>query len=125
MTADGFVTMKLKAATAPIKVGVFPLMSKDDLDKIAIDLDVKLRRQGITTAFDDSGSIGRRYARMDEVGTPYCITVDYEAKEKGRVTIRDRDTTQQKWIPLGDVVKGIESLLNGKPFSEFKGKAKV
>ena len=62
---------------------------------------------------------------MDEVGTPYCVTVDYEAKEKGRVTIRDRDTTQQKWIPLEDVVKDIESLLNGTPFGELKGETKV
>jgi glycyl-tRNA synthetase len=125
ITPDGYVTMKLKTATAPIKVGVFPLMSKDDLDTIAMDLDSKLRRQGITTAFDDSGSIGRRYARMDEVGTPYCVTVDYEAKEKGRVTIRDRDTTQQKWIPLGEVVRDVEALLNGTPFSELKGEPKV
>jgi glycyl-tRNA synthetase len=125
VTPEGYVTMKLRTATAPIKVGVFPLMSKDDLDKIAMDLDVKLRRNGITTAFDDSGSIGRRYARMDEVGTPYCITVDYEAKEKNRVTIRDRDTTQQKWIPLDDVVKDIESLLSGTPFSALKGEPKV
>ena len=100
VTPDGYVTHEAADRHArPIKVGVFPLMSKDDLDKIAMDLDAELRKQGITTAFDDSGSIGRRYASMDEVGTPYCITVDYEAKEKSRVTIRDRDTTQQKWIP--------------------------
>jgi glycyl-tRNA synthetase len=69
--------------------------------------------------YDSSGSIGRRYRRNDEVGTPYCVTVDYETLEEGTVTIRDRDTMEQVKVQAEDVVKTISSLLlREKSFQE-------
>jgi glycyl-tRNA synthetase len=121
-TEDNYITLKLSLASAPIKVGVLPLMGKDDLDRKAMDIDRKLRERGIATYFDDSGSIGRRYARMDEVGTPFCVTVDYEVFENGTVTIRDRDSSQQVRLAEGAVIDVLEQLLRGKPFLELIGK---
>ncbi len=101
---DGeYVTLGLPVTIAPIKFGVFPLMSKDGLDDMASDIDKKLRQKGLLTYYDGSGTIGRRYARMDEAGTPFCITVDYETKEDGCVTIRDRDTKDQKRVKMDDL----------------------
>jgi glycyl-tRNA synthetase len=87
--------LKLNPKIAPIKVGVLPLISDDKLIKIARDIDRKLRDASIKTYYDDGGSIGRRYARMDEIGTPFCITVDHDSIKDNTVTIRDRDTTKQ------------------------------
>ena len=111
---DGYVTMALKPAVAPIKVGVFPLMAKDGMEEVARALDKALREEGIATYYDDSGSIGRRYARMDEAGTPWCVTVDYDTLEKGEVTVRDRDTTEQVRIGADDVVESIKQRLKRK-----------
>jgi glycyl-tRNA synthetase len=110
---DEYTRLGLSIEAAPIKVGVFPLMARDDLDKRAMELDRKLREQRIVTYYDDSGSIGRRYARMDEVGTPWCITVDYEVFENGTVTIRERDSSRQVRIPYDRVVETLGSLLRG------------
>ena len=87
--------LKLNPRIAPIKVGVLPLISDDKLIKIAQDIDRKLRDAAIKTFYDDGGSIGRRYARMDEIGTPFCITIDHDTIKDNTVTIRDRDTTKQ------------------------------
>jgi glycyl-tRNA synthetase len=91
-------------------------MARDDLDKKAMELDRKMRENGIFTYYDESGSIGRRYARMDEVGTPYCITVDYEVFENGTVTVRERDSSRQVRLPLAETVDAVKALLDGKPF---------
>ena len=99
---------------APIKVGVFPLMAKDGMEVVAKALDLALREEGMVTYYDDSGSIGRRYARMDEAGTPWCVTVDYDTLEKGDVTIRDRDTSEQTRISADDVVPFIKERLKRK-----------
>jgi glycyl-tRNA synthetase len=117
---EGYVVLRLKPVIAPIKVGVFPLMAKDGLDTKAAEIDERLRMNGITTYFDDSGSIGRRYARMDEAGTPWCVTVDYDSLREGSVTIRDRDTTEQVRIPAEDVTSIVSSLLCGNPFSGLR-----
>jgi len=117
---DDYVTLKLNPSVAPVKVGVFPLMEKDGLDKIALDLYEQLRLSGIESNYDGSGAIGRRYARMDEIGTPWCVTVDYETIEegskKGTVTIRERNSKEQKRIPLSSVKETILGLISGKPF---------
>ena len=117
---DDYVTLKLNPSVAPVKVGVFPLMEKDGLDNIAMNLYEQLRMCGIESNYDGSGAIGRRYARMDEIGTPWCITVDYETIEegskKGTVTIRERDSKEQKRIPLDSVRETILSLISGKSF---------
>ncbi|MDH7509182.1 MAG: glycine--tRNA ligase [Methanomassiliicoccales archaeon] len=118
--SDGYVVLRLKPAIAPIKVGVFPLMAKDGLDVKAAEIDERIRMSGITSYYDDSGSIGRRYARMDEIGTPWCITVDYQTLKDGTVTIRDRDTTKQVRIHEEKIVQTINSLLCGTPFSALE-----
>ncbi len=101
------VVLRLHPRIAPIKAGVFPLVKKHGLSEIAMDLEKKLRRKFVTF-YDDSGAIGRRYRRMDEVGTPFCITVDFQTKEDGTVTIRERDAMTQVRLPMEDVAGFIE-----------------
>ena len=110
---DDYVTLRLKSLVAPIKVGVFPLMAKDGLDKIASGILEAVLRAGFAAYYDDSGSIGRRYARMDEVGTPCCVTVDYDTKTDGTVTIRERDSADQIRIKLELVPRAVGALLLG------------
>ncbi len=107
-----YLVLRLTNVSAPIKVGVFPLMGKEELVKIAAPLDAQIRAKGIDTSYDDSGSIGRRYARMDEIGTPYCLTVDYTSVEQGTVTLRDRDTTEQVRIRTDEVLQKLSALLS-------------
>jgi glycyl-tRNA synthetase len=87
--------LKLKPEIAPIKVGVFPLVNDEHLVKTAKIIDKDLRNAGIATYYDEGGTIGRRYARMDEIGTPFCVTIDHDTLKDKSVTIRDRDTTKQ------------------------------
>lgn len=96
--------LKLKPRIAPIKTGVFPLVNDERLVKIAKKIDKHIRNAGVTSYYDDGGTIGRRYARMDEIGTPFCITIDHYTLEDNTVTIRDRDTTKQERKKLVDVV---------------------
>jgi glycyl-tRNA synthetase len=110
---DDYVTLRLKSLVAPIKVGVFPLMAKDGLDKIASGILEAVLRAGFAAYYDDSGSIGRRYARMDEVGTPCCVTVDYDTKTDGTVTIRERDSADQIRIKQELVPRAVGALLSG------------
>ncbi len=111
---DDYVTLSLKGLVAPVKVGVFPLMARDGLDDIARRLYDSLVAEGMAAYYDDSGSIGRRYARMDEVGTPCCVTVDYETKEDGQVTIRDRDSADQVRVKLDDVICAVRNMIEGR-----------
>ena len=96
--------LKLNPQIAPIKVGVFPLISDKKLIDIAKDIDRNLRDADIETYYDDGGTIGRRYARMDEIGTPFCITVDHDTLKDESVTIRDRDTTKQEREKIDELV---------------------
>lgn len=93
---EDYTVLKLNPLVAPIKVGIFPLIGDDKLIDIAKNIDGGLRGEGIVTYYDESGTIGRRYARMDEIGTPFCITVDHESLTDHKVTLRDRDTTNQE-----------------------------
>jgi len=111
---EDYVVLKLRPAMAPVTVGIFPLAGKDELLVVAADIDARLRSAGLTTYSDDSGSIGRRYARMDEVGTPYCVTVDFDGLKDGTVTVRDRDTTKQVRVPVSQIVDIIRELIDGK-----------
>jgi len=118
---DDYITLKLDPRIAPIKVGVFPLMAKEDLILKAKPIDDMLRKEGLMTYYDDSGSIGRRYARMDEVGTPFCITVDYDTLKDNTVTIRDRDTKDQIRVKIDEVTEVLRRVLEGKgKFKEIK-----
>ena len=86
--------LRFKPAVAPIEVAVLPLMDRKELVAPARKILEELRRRGMRVDYDTSGSIGRRYRRNDEAGTPYEVTVDYETLEQGTVTIRDRDSMQ-------------------------------
>jgi glycyl-tRNA synthetase len=92
---EEYLSLRLPSAIAPITVGVFPLVTKDNLPHFAHNIAADLRSAGIMTSYDDRGSIGRRYARMDEIGTPFCITVDHDTLKDNTVTVRWRDTTEQ------------------------------
>jgi glycyl-tRNA synthetase len=94
--------LKLDYRLAPIKVAVLPLSRNADLSPQARDLADQLRKNW-NIDFDDAGAIGRRYRRQDEIGTPYCITIDFETLEDNAVTIRDRDTMAQERIGLDQV----------------------
>ena len=72
--------------------------------KIAKEIDQNLRKHNIPTYYDDGGTIGRRYARMDEIGTPFCITIDHESIKNKTVTIRDRDTSKQIRINIEEII---------------------
>jgi glycyl-tRNA synthetase len=91
---EGRTVLGLHPALAPIKVGVFPLVKKDGMPEMAHRVAEDLRRRH-PVFYDESGAIGRRYRRQDEVGTPFCVTVDGQSLEDGTVTVRDRDSLQQ------------------------------
>lgn len=109
---EEYRSLKFNPLIAPIKVGVLPLISDKGLIEIANKIDKDLRNAGIETYYDDGGSIGRRYARMDEVGTPFCITVDNDTLKDNKVTIRDRDTTKQVRIKLDEIISYVKSNIN-------------
>ena len=111
---ESYVTLNLPPNIASIQVGIFPLVSKDKLDEKAEEINKELREHGLVTYYDDSGSIGRRYARMDEIGTPYCVTIDYETLEKDDVTIRYRDTTNQDRVQIRELKKKLHDLFSKK-----------
>ena len=116
----GYKVLRFPPKIAPIKAAVFPLMTKDGLDGIARDIKVKICGNGIPCYYDDSGSIGRRYARADEIGVPFCITVDYQTREDNTVTLRERDSAQQKRIPISALTSVLKSLVEGtKSFDDL------
>jgi glycyl-tRNA synthetase len=88
---------------APVKVAVFPLVEKDGLPEIALDVFNRLKYDFRTHYEDGKDGIGRRYRRMDAIGTPYAITVDHQTKEDGTVTLRERDTMDQIRIKIEDI----------------------
>ena len=115
---EGKTTFHIPQALAPVKVGVFPLMKKDGLAELAYTTYEELSKLFVCR-YDTSGSVGRRYLRAAEEGTPYCVTIDYQTKEDGTVTLRDRDTEQQRRVAKDELTAVITSLLAGtKQFSE-------
>ncbi|MCW3999606.1 MAG: glycine--tRNA ligase [Candidatus Bathyarchaeota archaeon] len=100
---DDRVVMSFPRSIAPIQVGIYPLMGKDGLDCKAREIQRQLACEGFMTDYDETGSIGRRYARADEAGVQLGITIDYDTLEKGTVTIRDRDSWQQVRTPVADL----------------------
>jgi glycyl-tRNA synthetase len=113
--ADGEArtVMHLSPNVAPIQVAVFPLMTRDGLETIAREITHAFHKKGILAEYDDSGAIGRRYRRQDEIGTPFAVTVDYETKENGSVTVRDRDSMKQVRIPIVKLPETIGALIDG------------
>ncbi len=104
------VVLKLHPKLAPYKVAILPLSRKENLVQKARSVWSELRSSFMTT-YDDSQSIGRRYRRQDEIGTPWCVTVDFQSLDDEAVTIRDRDTMTQDRIPIADLVKTIQQRL--------------
>ncbi len=112
--------LRLKRWMAPVQVAVLPLLSKDEFIRVSMEIVEMLRNAGIYTEYDDSGSIGRRYRRFDEIGTPFCVTVDHQTLEDRTVTIRDRDTTRQVRVEIDRLVSVLKELLNSeKEITEF------
>ncbi|MFP4510210.1 MAG: glycine--tRNA ligase [Spirochaetaceae bacterium] len=93
---------------APITVGVFPLVKKDGLAELAREIEAELR-DDYTTYYDQGGAIGRRYRRQDEIGTPFCVTVDYDSKDDGTVTLRFRDSMEQVRVHRSDLADRIRA----------------
>jgi glycyl-tRNA synthetase len=93
------VVLHLHPRLAPIKVAVFPLVKKDGQPEMAADIYRDLKKRW-NVFYDEKGSIGKRYRRQDESGTPFCVTVDHQTKEDGTVTLRDRDATTQERVKI-------------------------
>ncbi|HSM59247.1 MAG TPA: glycine--tRNA ligase [Longimicrobiales bacterium] len=106
------VVLGLQARLAPIKVAVFPLVKKDGLPELAARVHEGLRRAAIPSFYDESGAIGRRYRRQDEIGTPWCVTVDGQTSEDGTVTIRERDSLEQVRVGADHVVAWVREGLS-------------
>ncbi|WP_319561946.1 glycine--tRNA ligase [Marispirochaeta sp.] len=101
---DGDVrtVMHFHPAIAPITVAILPLVKKDGIAELARDIEAELR-EDFHVFYDQSGAIGRRYRRQDEAGTPYCVTIDYDSKEDGTVTLRFRDSMEQVRVHRNDL----------------------
>jgi glycyl-tRNA synthetase len=104
------LVMRFHPRLAPIKAAIMPLVNKEGMPEIAERLYRELKQE-FNVFYDDGGSIGRRYRRQDEVGTPYCITIDGDTLKDQTVTIRDRDTLQQRRIPLAEVAAELRAAL--------------
>ena len=105
---DVRVVLRLHPALAPFKAAILPLSKK--LSEPAAELLTKLSKKFMVD-FDETGSIGKRYRRQDEIGTPLCITYDFESVEDGCVTVRDRDTMEQQRIKIEDLEAYIEKYI--------------
>jgi glycyl-tRNA synthetase len=102
--------LRLHPRLAPVKVAVLPLVSKDGLPEKARDLFQELRRK-LPAEFDEGGSIGKRYRRQDEIGTPWGVTVDYDSMEDDTVTLRDRDSLEQVRVPIAGLADELAARL--------------
>jgi glycyl-tRNA synthetase len=106
--------LHLPAAVAPVQAGVFPLVSRDGLDTLAMEIASLLAAGGIFTEYDESGAIGRRYRRQDEIGTPFAVTIDYQTLEDGTVTIRERDSMAQVRVKKDTLPSTVRGLIGGE-----------
>ncbi len=99
---------------APVKVAVLPLSRRENLVAVARELYADLRKQWMVS-YDDAQSVGRRYRRQDEIGTPFCVTVDFQSLEDKQVTIRERDTMNQIRVPIKELKATLSAKLSGEP----------
>ena len=99
---DTRIVLKFLPHIAPVQVAVLPLMKKDGMSEKAHEIAAELRKY-FRVDYDEAGSLGKRYRREDEIGTPYCVTVDYETFDDHAVTVRDRDTMQQERVKIDDL----------------------
>ena len=106
---NGKVKLKLDPRISPIKVAVFPLLgNKPELSELAKKIYIDLQKT-FMVALDERGNIGGRYASQDEIGTPYCVTVDFQSLEDSTVTVRFRDTGEQVRVKIGELSSHITS----------------
>jgi glycyl-tRNA synthetase len=108
--------LRLHPRLAPFKIAVLPLSRKEPLVKLTREVHTSLRRLW-RTDYDDAQSIGRRYRRQDEIGTPYCVTVDFQSLEDKEVTIRERDTMSQIRVPIDKLESVLSAKLGGEAFA--------
>ena len=113
--------MKIPAKLAPVKVAVFPIIKKPEYLEIAEEV-VRDLKKDFNVNYDKTGSIGRRYARNDEIGTPYCVTVDDKSLIGGDVTIRDRDSQKQVRVKVGKLREVVGRLIDGEVEFEKAGR---
>ena len=99
---EAYSYFTLSPAVAPVVAGIFPLTKDERLVKLARRIHLNLKGLGVSTLYDGSGSVGRRYARMDEIGTPFCVTVDFDSLEDGAATLRFIDTRQYR-VPVENI----------------------
>ena len=107
MNGESRTYLALKPSVAPVKVAIFPLLkNKPELVEKAREIFGALKKEFKSVEFDDNGNIGKRYRRQDEIGTPFCVTVDFDTLEKaeGGVTVRDRDTGKQERVAEKDLI---------------------
>ncbi len=117
----GNIVLKLPPRLSPIKAAIFPIVKKEEFEKLCFDVFEDLKKEWNVT-YDESGSIGRRYARNDEIGTPYCITADEESLKNKDVTIRDRDTKKQIRVKISELKETLKKLINQEILFEKAGK---
>jgi len=103
--------LHLHPNVAPVQVAVVPLSKKEDLIRVARVVQSSLQGQFRVEYDQTGGNIGRRYRRQDEIGTPFCITVDFETLEDQAVTIRQRDSTQQERVKIGELSEKLTQLI--------------
>jgi len=113
--------MSFPRGIAPTQIGVYPLMSKDGLVEKSMEVQKLLTQEGFSAEFDETGSIGRRYARADEAGVPLGITVDYDTLKDNTVTIRDRDSWKQVRTKINDLPDLLHKYFRGKANVEDLG----
>jgi len=111
---EGKNVLRLSPRLAPVKAAVFPLLNREELVKVAREIFDEVKRAGILALYDASDSIGRRYARVDEIGVPFAVTIDFDTLEDETVTIRERDSAQQVRVPRGEVAEILCDLIEGK-----------
>jgi len=107
------VLLHLHPSLAPIKVAVLPLSRREKLVGVAKQIYANLRQQWMV-GYDDAQSIGRRYRRQDEIGTPFCVTIDFQTLEDEQATIRERDTMNQIRLPIAELKRTLEAKLEGE-----------
>ncbi|MFA4952882.1 MAG: glycine--tRNA ligase [Candidatus Pacearchaeota archaeon] len=117
----GNIVLRIPAKLSPIKAAVFPIVKSEEFEKISEEI-VKDLKKEFNVVYDKSGSIGRRYARNDEIGTPYCITIDGDSTKNKDVTIRDRDTTKQVRVKVKNLKEILKMLIEGEIEFEKAGK---
>jgi glycyl-tRNA synthetase len=112
MGGEKRIYLKLAPSVAPVKIAVFPLLkNKPELVKKAREIYLNLKKEFSAVEFDDNGNIGKRYRRQDEIGTPFCVTIDFDTLEKHDVTVRDRDSGKQERIKISELSKSLEKKL--------------